>query len=134
MGKQQESTTGGEGGSSASRPYDESVTPKDLKVRIAEQRLEIDWRDGRRSEYLLDELRRRCPCAACRTEREAQSGNPLRVLSCDPSGTRVTSAELIGNYAVKLTWSDGHDTGIFDFRFLRSLDTRVMSCDGPSDR
>ena len=123
MREQQDSATGGEGGSSAARPYDESVTPKDLKVRIGEQRLLIDWRDGKRSEYLLGELRRRCPCAACRTERDAQSDNPLRILSSDPSGIRVTSAELVGNYAVKLTWSDGHDTGIFNFRFLRSLDT-----------
>jgi DUF971 family protein len=31
-------------------------------------------------------------------------------------------AELVGNYAIRFRWSDGHDTGIFDFRFLRSLD------------
>ena len=30
-------------------------------------------------------------------------------------------AKLVGNYAIQFTWSDGHNTGIFDFRFLRSL-------------
>jgi len=102
-------------------PHDDSVTPKDLKVRIKEQRLLIEWSDGVTSEYSLDELRKRCPCASCRTEREQQEANPLKILKFDPSGVRVVSAELVGNYAIKFTWSDGHDTGIFDFRYLRAL-------------
>ena len=38
-----------------------------------------------------------------------------------PGGVRVTGAELVGNYAIKFRWSDGHDTGIFEFRLLRAL-------------
>jgi len=102
-------------------PHDAAVTPKDLKVRIKEQRLRIDWADGTTSEYSLDELRKQCPCASCRTEREQQNANPLKILKFDPAGVRVVAAELVGNYAIKFTWSDGHDTGIFDFRFLRAL-------------
>ncbi len=98
-----------------------TVTPKDLKVQIAEQRLLVEWNDGTHSEYSLDELRRRCPCASCRTEREAKDANPLQILKFDPTGVRVESANLVGNYAIKFRWSDGHDTGIFDFRFLRTL-------------
>jgi len=101
--------------------HDAAVTPKDLKVQIKEQRLRIDWTDGTTSEYSLDELRKQCPCASCRTEREQQDANPLKILKFDPSGVRVVAAELVGNYAIKFTWSDGHDTGIFDFRFLRAL-------------
>jgi DUF971 family protein len=29
--------------------------------------------------------------------------------------------EQVGNYALGLTWGDGHDTGIYSFRFLRAL-------------
>lgn len=105
-------------------PHDAAATPKDLKVQIKEQRLRIDWADGTTSEYSLDELRKQCPCASCRTEREQQDANPLKILKFDPSGVRVVAAELVGNYAIKFTWSDGHDTGIFDFRFLRSLANR----------
>ena len=104
-------------------PHDDSVTPKDLKVKIAEQRLLIEWKDGRRSEFPLAQLRRVCPCATCRTEREQQGSNPLRILKADPTGVRVTSARLVGSYAIQFDWSDGHNTGIFDFRFLRSLGT-----------
>jgi DUF971 family protein len=119
-------------------PHDDSVTPADLKVKLAEQKLIVEWKDGRRSEFSLDELRRICPCATCRTERE-QSGHsidnrkstignpttggtiPLQVLKRDPTGVRVVSAKLVGTYAIQFDWSDGHNTGIFDFRFLRSL-------------
>ncbi len=112
------------GGPPAHRgPHDDSVTPSDLKVKIAEQRLLIEWRDGKRSEFSLAQLRRICPCATCRTEREQQGSNPLRILKTDPTGVRVVSARLIGAYAIQFDWSDGHNTGIFDFRFLRSLGT-----------
>lgn len=33
----------------------------------------------------------------------------------------VESAELVGNYAVRFVWRDGHDTGIYEFRALRDL-------------
>lgn len=102
-------------------PHDDSVTPRDLKVKLAEQKLFIEWADGAHSELSLAELRRICPCATCRTERESQGANPLRVLKADPTGVRVVSAKLVGTYAIQFDWSDGHNTGIFDFRFMRSL-------------
>lgn len=100
---------------------DDSFIPKDLKVKTAEQQLVIEWKDGKRSEYALAQLRRQCPCATCRTEREQQRSNPLQILKSDPTGVRVTTARLVGNYAIQFDWSDGHNTGIFEFRFLRSL-------------
>jgi DUF971 family protein len=103
-------------------PHDNATTPRDLKVKIQEQRLIVEWMDGKRSEYSLHDLRRNCPCAACRTEREQAGDNPLNILKSDPTGVRVTSAQLVGRYAIQFRWSDGHDTGIFDFRFLRALD------------
>jgi len=102
-------------------PHDAAATPKDLKVKIAEQRLFIEWQDGARSEFALGELRGVCPCATCRTDREQQSANPLRILKSNPAGLKVTNARLVGRYAIQFDWSDGHNTGIFDFRFLRSL-------------
>ena len=101
--------------------HDPGNTPRDLRVKIKEQRLEIDWADGTSGALSLGSLRRVCPCAGCRTEREQQTGNPLRILKADPTELRVVSARLVGNYALQLDWSDGHNTGIFDFRFLRTL-------------
>lgn len=107
----------------SNEPFDDSATPADLKVRIAEQKLLVDWKDGRHSEYSLDVLRRQCPCATCRTQREEKQkvANPLNILKFNPSDVKVVSANLVGNYAIQFQWSDGHNTGIFDFRYLRSL-------------
>ncbi len=101
----------------------EAGIPKDLKVQLKEQRLRIEWSDGRLSDYSLDDLRRQCPCATCREERSKQVSNPLKILKHDPTNIRVTDAKLVGNYAIQFFWSDGHNTGIFDYRYLRGLDS-----------
>jgi DUF971 family protein len=101
----------------------EQATPTDLNVRLAAQELHITWADGRQSVFPLAYLRRHCPCAACRTEREKQADNPLKILSHKPiENLRVTDAALCGNYAIRFDWSDHHNTGIYDFRYLRWLD------------
>ncbi|MCH7701402.1 MAG: DUF971 domain-containing protein [Planctomycetes bacterium] len=109
----------------------EPVVPSDLKVKLAEQRLQVTWDDGSQCVYDLAVLRRHCPCATCRTEREQRSESPaeqrsgspmsLTILKTDPRNLRATGATLVGRYAIQFEWSDGHNTGIFDFRFLRSL-------------
>ncbi|MEK6677221.1 MAG: DUF971 domain-containing protein [Planctomycetota bacterium] len=108
-------------GNEATARADDSFKPRDLKVKIAEQRLVIDWKDGVRSDLSLAELRRICPCATCRTDREEGAKNPLRILRSNPEGIRVVHAQLVGNYAIRLDWSDGHSTGIFEFRMLRGV-------------
>lgn len=117
-------TSGAAASPCAYEASDDRVTPLDLKVKIAEQRLTVAWKDGTRSEYSLAELRRACPCATCRSERGRQDENPLRVLKADPTGVRVTTARLVGRYAIEFEWSDGHKAGIFNFRLLRSLAER----------
>lgn len=35
--------------------------------------------------------------------------------------TRAASAELVGSYALRIVWADGHNAGIYDFAYLREL-------------
>ncbi len=89
-----------------------------------EKQLRIRWADDRQSICPLPALRRSCPCAACRGEREREAHGGLPVVSgIDSQRDMVyaTSAQLVGNYALRLTWRDGHDSGIYDFALLRSL-------------
>lgn len=96
-------------------------TPVDLDLDLPGQVLRVTWADGRRDEFGLARLRAICPCAACRTEREKRSTTLLPILSTKPiDDVRVVDASLVGNYAIQFTWSDGHSTGIFDFRYLRA--------------
>lgn len=96
-----------------------------LSVDIDRQSsLRIGWADGHVCEIPLALLRRACPCATCRQEREAREKNPLHVMrSGEAESSTAEGAELIGNYALRLRWMGGHDTGIYEWSFLRSLCT-----------
>lgn len=103
----------------------EQFRPADLHLDRREG-LRIKWSDGHESLFPLAYLRQRCPCATCRTERDtpkpARSGMSLNIL---PAGidraTLFADAKLVGNYAIQITWGDGHSTGIYDFRYLRII-------------
>ncbi len=102
---------------------DESARPLEFDLQRTRS-LRVKWADGHASEYPLPLLRRSCPCATCRTARDEQASSKLVILKpvTDPEAmTSATSAELVGNYAIRIVWRDGHDTGIFDFRLLRSI-------------
>lgn len=104
------------------------VTPTDIKIRRAEHQMVVTWKDGHVSTFSLTELRKNCPCASCNSEREKRAGeggqNPFVILKNDPGvgPPGLMSAQMVGNYAIHLSWSDGHNTGIYDFRLLRSMD------------
>ena len=104
----------------------DDTSPADVKLRRASQELRITWRDGHETVFPLAFLRRHCPCASCRDEREKGNRNPLAVLSINPAqNIKVVDAQLAGDYAIQLVWSDGHDTGIFDYRYLRGLEEQL---------
>ncbi len=86
------------------------------------QTLRIEWADEHSCEMPYDYLRRACPCAICTTDR-TETDKGLRVINGEsPQGPlQVNEISLVGSYAINLNWSDGHDTGIYSFRFLREL-------------
>ncbi|HVT89862.1 MAG TPA: DUF971 domain-containing protein [Tepidisphaeraceae bacterium] len=97
-----------------------------------DQQLEVDWPDGLKSVYSISYLRSLCPCAHCRMVREGSDPHDispvekkkplLTILPGNYSGAiTVKSAEMVGKYAVKLVFSDDHDSGIFSFEYLREI-------------
>lgn len=81
--------------------------------------LHVLWADGDRRVIPARDLRIACPCAACRDE---MTGKPL----LDPASVplNVTPARIwsVGNYALGITFSDGHGSGIYSFRALRQME------------
>ena len=109
-----------------------ATTPTDIELDTRGRRIRIIWGDGRRSDYDWEYLRWRCPCATCsgegEFEGELQSRTELR-----PDEIEMVDLELVGRYAVKPTWRNGHDTGIYTFRNLRTRaeqDNLFTSSDG----
>lgn len=87
----------------------------------ADDRLIIEWNDGHVSVYEWNHLRKNCPCAGCREERQ-QPPDPFRLLKpSELAPLKPVAFAPIGYYAYKITWSDGHDTGLFTLEQLRGL-------------
>jgi DUF971 family protein len=83
--------------------------------------LAIVWSDGHHSLHTWKHLRENCPCAGCREERE-QPPDPLRVLKpSELMPLKPVAFTPVGYYAYKITWSDGHDSGLFTLENLRAL-------------
>ncbi|HYE62027.1 MAG TPA: DUF971 domain-containing protein [Phycisphaerales bacterium] len=95
--------------------------------------LTVEWQDGATSYYSIPYLRRMSPSADARDLREKLTKNPLTVLPASRSqGPLVaTDAELVGNYAIKITFSDGHATGLYSWKYLREIDPAVKEREAP---
>lgn len=85
--------------------------------------LTIEWADGTRSFYTIAHLRKNSPAADARHLREQMEKNPLTVLPPGRSGPiAAETAELVGNYAIKITFTDGHSSAIYSWAYLRKID------------
>lgn len=98
-----------------------------VEINLSRTRhLRIRWADGHESVLPLAVLRRACPCASCRDERRKPlPGGGLPVIPDAAAQARMVAAErveLVGHYALRVVWQDGHDTGIYGFELLRALD------------
>jgi len=101
-----------------------SPTPAKLDLK-RDEKLEITWKDGRHSIYTLTYLRAMCPCAMCKEVRTPQEKrkSSLNILPGNYSNPlTILHAELVGNYALRIDWSDDHGSGIYSFEYLNSID------------
>ena len=88
--------------------------------------IEIDWKDGHHSSYDVVYLRDWCPCASCTgahgTEPRPKTGDaaPTPFQMYKPK-MKMVAIEPVGNYALRINWSDGHNTGIYSYAHLRHV-------------
>jgi DUF971 family protein len=93
------------------------IMPKLVK-RVSPKQTDITWNDGHFGSYPSWYLRENCMCAECVEEftgiRKIGHGSI-------PSTIERLDVSPVGNYALNFSWSDGHQTGIYDFEYLRKL-------------
>lgn len=100
-------TNSGEGGTLPIR-----IDVKDPK------RVVIEFSDGKSLSYSPHFLRSQCPCAGCVDE---HTGKRTLKPGDVPLDVKLTGADPVGRYALRLTFSDGHGTGLYTFDQLRKL-------------
>jgi DUF971 family protein len=94
-----------------------AVEPREI-MQEGEGVVRITWADERVCRFIAPALRRACPCAQCVNEWTGQ-----RVLKPEAISDELTISDIaiVGRYALNFRWSDGHETGIYSFRYLREL-------------
>ncbi len=80
--------------------------------------LVLAWDDGRRDVLPMLLVRARCPCAGCVDE---WSGKRLLNVTKLAPDVRAVKLGEVGRYALQISWSDGHESGIYSWDFLRRL-------------
>jgi len=95
---------------------EETVFPKEVEIK--DSAIAILWDDGHRSIYPHRMLRLRCQCASCVEE---MTGRPRLDPDTVAEDVRAVDQMQVGNYALQFLWSDAHYTGIYTYRFLRSI-------------
>jgi DUF971 family protein len=85
--------------------------------------IKIDWKDGHHSDYGLTYLRDKCPCATCTgahgtPPRQPEANNPFQMYK---PALKMLGVEPVGNYAIRINWSDGHNAGIYSYEHFRRI-------------
>lgn len=97
----------------------ETSWPTEIRLNPAKDRLFISFDDGQAFELSAEFLRVHSPSA----EVQGHSPEERKILG-GKSGVIITAIDQTGHYAVRLTFSDGHSTGIFSWVYLRELGER----------
>jgi DUF971 family protein len=88
----------------------------ELRLRTTSRLLQVSFADGAVFELPFEYLRVHSPSA------EVQGHGPgQEVLVTGKSGVGIRAVEPVGQYAVKLVFDDGHDTGLYTWKYLYEL-------------
>lgn len=93
-------------------------SPEAIRAVTDALEFEIKWDASDVCRLPFKLLRGECPCAACVNEFTGEKMiNPDDI----PDDIKPVGMEYSGNYAVKIRWSDSHDTGLFTFERLEVI-------------
>lgn len=95
--------------------------PERPEAKATPTHVELHWRDGRSERVPNRTLRLACGCALCVDE---MSRAPVLDPATVPEDIQALELWTIGNYALGVSWSDGHATGYFPFQTIRELAAR----------
>ncbi|MBX7156912.1 MAG: DUF971 domain-containing protein [Verrucomicrobiae bacterium] len=101
------------------------MIPFPNQLQLIGSEFAIAWSDSKESYFNLETLRRACPCATCSGEPDV-TGKIVkpRVTYTDQSFI-CKGYQVVGGYALQPFWGDGHQTGLYSWKYLRALDPQL---------
>jgi DUF971 family protein len=95
-----------------------TAAPRAIDYFAKDRMLQVTWSADHVGRYPTKYVRCECACAGCVDERTG-----ARTLDPDtiPDDIDITNLEAVGNYAIRIIWSDGHNTGIYSWEHLAQL-------------
>lgn len=91
-------------------------TPTEIRLQKKSRQIVIAFDDGNRFELSFEFLRVNSPSAEVKGHGPGQE-----VLQTGKEDVQITAIEPIGHYAVRLVFDDGHDTGLYTWKYLYDL-------------
>jgi len=93
-----------------------TTTPTDIRLHRRSGVLELVYADGTSYELSAEYLRVHSPSAEVRGHGKGQE-----ILQTGKKYVKIVSIEATGNYAIRLTFDDRHDSGIYSWDYLKEL-------------
>jgi DUF971 family protein len=101
------------------------MKPKNIKASRSRAVLTIEWFSEESCDLSFADLRAACPCAECRgthgATKEKSVANGLELTLRSDQATQLESIKPVGNYAIQISWKDGHTHGIYSWDYLYDL-------------
>jgi len=93
--------------------------------KTEENNLRIFWSDGKVKDINLQTLRDECPCVNCKGESVIfDSYIPIKAPFKPTGFYEIEKIEPVGNYAIQIFWKDGHNTGLYNWEILLSINSK----------
>ena len=103
------------------------MLPKKISVSKENDSVVIEWDNGKVSEINKYLLRKSCPCAICEVERE-DNHHDYNLFRGDK--IELIHIEVVGQHAIRFTWKDGHNAGMYEFQYLIDLAEKGFAVKG----
>lgn len=97
--------------------YDKSTFPNQIEAHSPTE-MRFGWTNGETYAVPYFELRFYCPCAHCVDEHTGKRTLKRENVKAD---VRPLEVHAVGRYAIQISWSDKHSTGMYPFDLLYSI-------------
>ena len=99
-----------------SMSVEDDTVPKQITLNENAASLSLSYSEGKECEFSCEFLRVFSPSAEVVGHGPGQRVNPI-----GKENVKIVEVEPVGNYAIKIVFSDGHDTGIYSWKYFQWL-------------